>query len=88
MALYCLTVAKGQLTASLGCPHLTARIPPAVLLFNYMFGASHKICHCVPIFAKIGQIQCVCKAAVHLGYGTVRVQACIDARGHHYQHLL
>jgi hypothetical protein len=27
-------------------------------------------------------------ATVHLGYGTVGVQACIDARGHHFQHLL
>jgi hypothetical protein len=33
-------------------------------------------------------IQCVRKVAVHLGYGTVRVEACIDARGHHFQHVL
>jgi hypothetical protein len=32
-------------------------------------------------------IPCVPKVAVHLGYGTVRVQACIDARGHHFQHI-
>jgi hypothetical protein len=34
------------------------------------------------------QIPCFRKVAVHLGYGTVRVQACIDAHGHHFQHLL
>jgi hypothetical protein len=25
---------------------------------------------------------------VHLGYGTIGVQAFIDARGHHFQHIL
>jgi hypothetical protein len=28
--------------------------------------------------------KCVRKVAVQLGYGTVRVQACIDARGHRF----
>jgi hypothetical protein len=38
--------------------------------------------------ASGGIIHCVRKVAVHLGYGTVRVQACVDARGHHFQRLL
>jgi hypothetical protein len=32
-------------------------------------------------------VPCVRKVAVHLGCGTVRVWACIDARGHHFLHL-
>jgi hypothetical protein len=51
------TVAKGRLTAVSGCPLSTARITPAGFLYNYMFGVSHKIRQCVPIFAKIVQIQ-------------------------------
>jgi hypothetical protein len=30
-------------------------------------------------------LPCVRKVVVRLGYGTVRVQACIDARGHFQQ---
>jgi hypothetical protein len=33
-------------------------------------------------------MQCIRKVAVQLGCGTAAVQACIDARGHHFQHLL
>jgi hypothetical protein len=36
----------------------------------------------------ISKVLCIRKVTVHLGYGMVRVQACIDARGHHFQHIL
>jgi hypothetical protein len=33
-------------------------------------------------------LQCVWKVTVPLGYGTVWIQACINACAHHFQHLL
>jgi hypothetical protein len=35
----------------------------------------------------LNKLTCIRNVAVHLSYGTVRVQDCIDDRGHHFQHF-
>jgi hypothetical protein len=41
-----------------------------------------------PSYLQPFVIHCVRKVALHLDCGTIPVQACINARGHYFQHLL
>jgi hypothetical protein len=43
---------------------------------------------CNSFICQVISMQCIRKVAVQLGCGTATVQACIDACGHHFQHLL